>query len=202
MKYLLFVLVACFSSTILAADSHVGERYVGDNSHTEVIFKINHLGFSTTYGRFTNVDSELLYDAENPANSKVSAIIYTDSVDLGHGPKTDHIKASDFLNAAQFPNITFASTEVKAVADNQLQITGDLTILGVSKPVTLQVTINKIGKHPIYQSDAIGFSATGKLDRTDWGVSAYAPMVGKEVSFNIEFEGTKTGDSYESKFGG
>ncbi|MDM3871318.1 YceI family protein [Porticoccus sp. W117] len=194
MKYLLIFAVV-YSCSAFAAD-----KYIGDNSHTEVIFKINHLGFSTTYGRFTNVESELVYDAENPEKSTVSATIYSGSVDLGHDPKTDHIKAADFLNAEQFPKITFASTEVKSVAESQLEITGDLTIRKVTKPVILQVTINKIGKHPIYQSDAIGFSATGILDRTDWGVSAYAPMVGKEVTFNIEFEGTKTGDSYESKF--
>ena len=185
---------------VLIAPVYGADKYVGDNSHTEVIFKINHLGFSTTYGRFTNVESELVYDAKNPEKSKVSATVYTDSVDVGHGPKTDHMKRSDFFNVAEFPQMTFKSTGMKALGDKKLQVTGDLTLLGITKPVTLDVTINKIGKHPIYQSDAIGFSATGKLNRTDWGMDAYAPMVGEEVNFNIEFEGTKDGSDYESKF--
>lgn len=193
------IAVALFCSLGMSAEA--ADRYKGDNSHTEVIFKVNHLGFSTTYGRFTNVESELVYDADNPAKSTVSATIHTDSIDVGHGPKTAHMKRADFFNVAKFPAMTFKSTAVEALADKQLRVTGDLTLLGVTKPVTIDVTINKIGKHPIYQSDAIGFSAVGKLDRTDWGLSAYAPMVGEEVSFNIEFEGTKDGADYESRFG-
>ena len=126
------------------------DHYKGDNSHTEVIFKVNHLGFSTTYGRFTNVESELVYDARNPANSKVKATIYTDSIDVGHEPKTGHMKQADFFNVIKFPEMTFKSTVVKAVADKKLKVTGDLTLLGVTKPVTMDVTINKIGTHPIY----------------------------------------------------
>ncbi|MCV6606466.1 MAG: YceI family protein [Porticoccaceae bacterium] len=198
MNKFVFTLISCLlSGSLLAAD-----KYVGDNSHTEVIFKVDHLGFSTTYGRFTNVESELVYDAEKPSKSSVSATVYTDSVDVGHGPKTDHLKRGDFFNVAEFPQMTFKSTAIKVVADKKLEITGDLTLLGVTRPVTMNATINKIGKHPIYQSDAIGFSATGRLDRTKWGLDAYAPMVGEEVSFNIEFEGTRDGSSYESRFGG
>ncbi|UTW46527.1 polyisoprenoid-binding protein [bacterium SCSIO 12696] len=196
MKHLLFITIVVFSNTVLAAD-----RYVGDNSHTEVIFKVNHLGFSTTYGRFTNVESELVYDPHDLSKSGVSATIYTGSVDVGHGPKTDHMKRGDFFNVSKFPEMTFKSTSVQVIDDKQLNVTGNLTLLGVTKPVSLYVVINKIGKHPIYQSDAIGFSATGKLNRTEWGMDAYAPMVGEEVAFNIEFEGTKDGSDYESKFG-
>ena len=199
-KCILGVLLGCVVA-LATGVAQAADRYKGDNSHTEVIFKINHLGFSTTYGRFTNVESELVYDADNPSKSRVSATIYTDSVDVGHGPKTDHMKRADFFNVAEFPQMTFKSTAVKALADKKLHITGDLTLLGVTKPVILAVTINKIGKHPIYQSEAIGFSATGRLDRTQWGLDAYAPMVGEEVSFNIEFEGTKDGSDYESRFG-
>ncbi len=193
-----FCFLAVAMSSFVQAE---GVRYFGDNSHTEVIFKINHLGFSNTYGRFTNVESEIVYDESDPSKSQVSATVHIDSLDMGHGQKTKHVKSSSFFNVKKFPTMEFKSTSVKVMPDKKMEVTGNLTLLGVSKPITLLVQINKIGKHPIYRgSDAIGFSATGSLDRTQWGLDKYAPKVGKEVTFNIEFEGTSSGADYENKF--
>jgi polyisoprenoid-binding protein YceI len=164
--------------------------YEFDKVHTQIIFSVNHLGFSHSTGRFQNFDGSFTYDAENIANSAVEVQVHADSLFLGTEAWDKHVKSADFLNAEQFPLITFKSTSIEQTGENTANITGDLTILGVTKPVVLAATLNKAGKHPMSGKDHIGVSATTTIKRSEFGMNYGIPNVGDDVSVRIEVEGS------------
>jgi polyisoprenoid-binding protein YceI len=104
------------------------------------------------------------------------------------GDFDDHLRSDDFFDAANHPNITFKSTSVKSAGKDRLTVVGDLTIKGITKPVTLAVTINKLGVQPMAKRDAAGFEATTTIKRSDFGVGKYAPNVSDEVKISITTE--------------
>ncbi len=165
-----------------------------DKSHTEIYFKISHLGYSTTIGRFDTFEGSLSFDEQNPANSSVEVTIPVSSINMNHKPKEDHMQKDDFFDSANHPNITFASSSVTVVDDSTLAVNGDLTIRGTSLPVTLDVTINKVGKHPFKDDYVAGFTANTTIKRSDYGVSAYLPLVGDEVKITISTETVRKAD--------
>jgi polyisoprenoid-binding protein YceI len=162
--------------------------YKLDPGHTMVLFSWNHLGFSNPVADIGVGDGTLVFDAQNPANSSVNVTMPLANLDT-HVPALDkHLKEPDFFNADKYPTITFKSTSVKPVGGNQYAVTGDLTVHGVTKPVTLNVTLNKSGVHPMTKAQAIGFDATGTLKRSDFGMGAYVPMVSDEIKLTITTE--------------
>ena len=109
-------------------------------------------------------------------------------------PKLDgHLKSPDFFGVEANPEVTFVATEIKTTGENTGTVTGDLTLLGVTKPITLDVTFNKSAPHPITKRPAVGFSATGTVKRTEFGMNTYAPAIGDEVKLIIEYEGFEAG---------
>lgn len=164
--------------------------YTADPSHTYVSFAINHLGFSTMRGKFDKQSGSLEYD---PSTKSASVKIEIDaaSIDTGHDKRDEHLKSPDFLNAVENPTITFESTATKWNGDKLASVTGNLTILGVSKPVTLQVTSINCGEHPFSKKDVCGFDATGSIKRSDFGVNYGLPGIGEVLDLNIELEATK-----------
>jgi polyisoprenoid-binding protein YceI len=162
--------------------------YTIDSNHTQVLFTYSHFGLSNITGRFGDVTGTFEFDAEMPANSKVAVTIPIESVSMGV-PKLDaHLKMADFFEVGTYPTATFTSTTVTATGDNRLSVAGDLTIHGVTKPVVLDVTINRIGEHPMTKTPAVGFDATTTLKRSDFGLGAYVPNVGDEVKVRITME--------------
>jgi polyisoprenoid-binding protein YceI len=164
--------------------------YTADPSHTYVSFAINHLGFSTMRGKFDKQSGSLDYD---PAAKSASVKIEIDaaSIDTGHDKRDEHLKAPDFLNAVEYPTITFVSTATKWNSNKLVSVTGNLTMLGVSKPVTLQITSINCGQHPFRKKDVCGFDATGSIKRSDFGVNYGLPGVGDVLDLDIELEATK-----------
>lgn len=176
----------------LAAFSvQAADRYNIDPTHTQVLFTYSHFGFSNITGRFDTVESEFLFDVEDPTRSSVSVTIPMDSISTGVEKLDAHLLRDDFFDAAQFPTATFKSTGVTAAGEGQLKVAGDLTIHGVTRPVVLDVTINKIGEHPMAKVPAVGFDATTTILRSDFGVGNYAPLVGDEVAIRITVEARK-----------
>lgn len=171
------------------------EKYVFEKPHTQILFSVNHLGFSNSTGRFNDFDGHFTVDRENPANSSVEVTIKTDSIDMSHQAWEDHLKNADFFNVAKFPEMKFKSTKVEVTGENTANVTGDLTILDVTKPVVLAVTHNKSGKHPMKNVDWIGFSATTKIKRSEFGMNYGLPNVGDDVEIRIEVEGEKPADA-------
>lgn len=178
--------------------------YQLDKAHTSVVFRVSHLGFSMYTARFTRFDGVLHFDPTSPAAMTVEATIDASSLE------TDNLETSydfdailtgkDWLDAGQFPMITFRSSKVDLVSPNSAKVTGDLTMHGVTRPVELQVTYNGgYGSHPYDPGGArIGFSATGTIKRSEFGVSLGIPApgttmgVGDNVEVIIETEFQKS----------
>lgn len=168
----------------------VSGTYKLDPAHTDVLAKWSHFGFSTPSAHFGIADGTLVYDADDVTKSSVTVTIPVTAID-SFVPKLDeHLKGADFFDAGKFPTATFKSTQVAAVGPNQLDVTGDLTVKDQTKPVTLHVTLNGAGEHPMLKKQAIGFSAVGTIKRTDFGVGNYAPNVSDDVQLSITTEGT------------
>lgn len=177
-----------FAGALLAAGAAHAEpvTYVLDPAHTQVAFSIDRFGFNRVLGRFDEVSGELVLDEANPANSSVRATIQVASVDSGDDTRDAHLREPRWLNAAQFPTMEFRSTSVRMTGDNSAEVTGDLTLLGQTHPVTLNVTLNNIGPAPNNQRRTAGFSATGSLNRSAWGSTLAPQVIGDAVSIQIE----------------
>lgn len=178
-------------AALLAAMAGVAQAepqtYVIDPAHTAVAFHVDHFGFSRPSGKFMGIEGKLVLDQENPAASSVEVTIPVDQVNTGVPKLDDHLKTADFFDVAQFPTATFVSTSVEPTSDATATVTGDLTLHGVTRPVTLEVVLNKIAKNP-FGKDTAGFSATAVIKRSDFGVSAYLPGLGDEVMLEIDSE--------------
>lgn len=159
-----------------------------DPSHTAIIFTVSHMGFSNYAGRFNEVDATLTLDPADPAKSRLEVSIPTASIDVNHAKLSPELAGDRHLNAAAHPAITFTATGIERTSDTTGTVTGDLTLLGVSQPVTLDVTFNGLGVHPLNGKTVLGFSATGTLTRSDFGYTAMAQAIGDTVHFQIETE--------------
>lgn len=169
------------------------ERYTIDPSHTYPHFRINHLGFSTMQGRFNETKGKLTIDESNKTGS-VDIVISADSIDTAHQKRDDHLRSPDFLNAAEFPEITYKSTKVTINEDKTAVVEGNLTIMGVSKAVNLNVERMHCGIHPFdpkKKKYVCGFDATAKLKRSDFGMKYGLPAVGDDMELSFEVEAVR-----------
>lgn len=168
--------------------------YVGDPTHSSVTFKIGHFGLSNYTARFTRFDTAVTLDAANPAASSVKVSIDPNSVrtDYPFPDKEDFDKkiAADpnFLASAQFPTIGFVSKSIRTTGARTAQITGDLTLRGITKTVVLDTVLNGAIQHPMRKVPMFGISATGKINRNDFGLTYLKGILGDEVSILIEAE--------------
>jgi polyisoprenoid-binding protein YceI len=181
------LLALSFSASADLSEVPSGE-YTLDSSHGYVTFTYSHLGFSNPRVGFNRFDTTLKLDSSNPENSTVEVTIDASSIDSRVPEFNEHLNGSDFFNTAEYPTITFKSTKVVATGENSFDVTGDLTILGTTKPVTLTTTINKAANHPMRNVPTIGVSASTRLMRSAWGLGAYVPAVSDEVELSIEVE--------------
>lgn len=159
-----------------------------DNSHTRVGFSVEHLGFSTTMGHFDKVDGTLNYNMKAPDKTQMSFVIDTDSINTAWAARDKHLKTADFFNVAKYPTMTFKSTKVDFINPQQAKVTGDFTLLGQTKPLTLNVTLKKIGNSPMTKEPVIGFRATGNIDRTAYGMTTFADGITTNVPIQIDGE--------------
>lgn len=188
-RLLAFAVPAFFAATLNAAAAP--EVYTFDPFHTEVRFCWNHLGVSRQCAHFVKYEGELLYDQANPENSSVNVTFTADSIETLVPVFNDHMKGEKLFDAKKFPQITFKSTKFQKTGDKAGKITGDLTVKGVTKPVTLDVTLNFAGAHPMNKKQTLGLGAIAAIKRTDFGVSYAAPMVSDDVSIEIQTEMAK-----------
>lgn len=159
-----------------------------DNSHTRVGFSVEHLGFSTTMGHFTEVEGTLNYDIKAPNKTKMSFVINTDSIDTAWEARDEHLRTDDFFNVEKYPTMTFTSTKVNFINPQQAKVTGDFTLLGKTMPLTLDVTLKKIANSPMTKEPVIGFRATGVIDRTAYGMTTFADGITTNVPIQIDGE--------------
>lgn len=175
---------------VLPVSATMADSYTVDPAHTYVSFAVNHLGFSTMRGKFDKQSGTMSYD---PAAKKASVMIEIDasSVDTGHDKRDAHLSSPDFLNVVENPTITFKSTKAGWSGNKLSSVTGDLTIMGVSKSVTLNVTSINCGQHPFNKKDMCGFDAETSIKRSDFGVNYGLPAIGEVLDLNIELEAVK-----------
>jgi polyisoprenoid-binding protein YceI len=179
--------------TLLAASPALArpEKYVFDPTHTQIIFSVSHLGISHPHGRFNKFSGGFTFDRENPEASQADIAIETGSIDMASDAWNTHMKKPDFFNVEKFPAMTFKSAKIEKTGEKTGTLTGDLTLLGVTKPVTLNVVFNGTAVHPMNKNEMAGFSATGTLKRSDFGMNYGLPMVGDDVHIAIEVEGIR-----------
>jgi polyisoprenoid-binding protein YceI len=164
--------------------------YKLDPSHTMVLFSWNHFGYSNPTADFGLGEGTLVFDEQNPAKSSVDVTLPLASLDT-HVPALDkHLKEADFFDADKYPTVTFKSTKVQPLGGHKFNVTGDLTVHGVTKTVVLAATLNKVGPHPMSKAQSIGFDATTSIKRSDFGVGAYVPKVSDEINIRITTEGS------------
>jgi polyisoprenoid-binding protein YceI len=163
--------------------------YTLDPNHTQVQFTWNHYGFTNLVGQFGKIEGTLEFDPADPTKASVTATISIESID-SNVKKLDGVLASgDYFDAAKFPTATFKSTRVeKGSTPDRLKVTGDLTIRDVTKPVTLDVAVTKVGEQPLRKAPAAGFDATTTITRSDFGITKYLPNVADEVKIHVVTE--------------
>ena len=162
--------------------------YKIDPTHTIVLAQWNHFGFSNPSASFGNVEGTLVYDAADVARSSVEVTLPLSGLEGFSAKFNEHLRSADFFDAAKFPKATFKSTKVEAAGEGKLKVTGDLTVKDITRPVVLDVTLNKAADHPMTKAPTIGFDATTTLSRTEFGVGNYAPAVSDEVQLRITTE--------------
>jgi polyisoprenoid-binding protein YceI len=159
-----------------------------DPEHATLLFKVDHLGFSQLVGQFDRFDATLDFDPEDPAAARLNATIEPASIDLDLPKFEEELRGPDWFDVGRFPEARFDSREVVVTGENTGQITSDLTLHGVTRPVTLDVTFNGSGDSLLTGRYTLGFAATGVLSRSDFGLGAYAPAVGDAVTLEIHAE--------------
>ena len=163
--------------------------YAVDNHHAQIQWTVNHFGFNDYFGIFGQPTGSLTIDPAKPNDAKVSITIPVSDLATSRADLTKHMMSPDFLDAAKFPTATFESTKVVATG-NTAKITGNLTLLGVTKPVVLDATFTGAGNNPMNKKATIGFHGSTTIKRSDFGMAKYMPMVGDDVkiAISIAFE--------------
>lgn len=163
--------------------------YTIDPGHTYPHFKISHLGFSTMIGRFNKTEGKMTFD-ESKGTGSVEITIDASSIDTAHEKRDKHLRSPDFLNTAEFPKITFKSTKAN-IKGGKGKVDGNITIMGVTKPITLNVTSWKCGVHPFNKKNVCGFDAAAQLKRSDFGIKYGLPAIGDDMELMFEVEAVK-----------
>lgn len=187
MRYFLTTMSLLATSFSLYA---AAESWTLDPEHTSVLWKIEHLGFSTQVGKFY-ASGTLTVDEKNPKNSKVDAKVKVSDIVTGLPELNKHLLGHQFFDSDKFPIATFVSNKVDVINKNSGKIYGTLSIHGVSKPVTLDVTMNKTGQNPINNKMTMGFTATTVIKRSDFGMNTLLPALGDEIKLEISAEAHK-----------
>lgn len=179
--------VAAVASTAAFA---APETYILDTNHTKPRFEYNHLGYSVQLSRFDKVSGKIILDRTAKTGS-VDVVMDAKSVNTGYSVFNDDIQAEEYLNTGKYPVITFKSSNLKFDGDKLVAVNGDLTIKGITKPVSLTVAFFLCNVHPIYKKDACGAEATAKILRSDFHLDKYAPYISDELTLTIPIEAIK-----------
>jgi len=164
------------------------EAYVFDASHSQIVFSYDHLGYSTTYGMFGGFDGDIMFDQEDPSASSVTVSFPSTTMLTGWDARFEHFMSDDFFAGT---DVTFTSTAIEVTGEGTADITGDLTLNGVTKEIVLDATLNLVGDHPMENEPWAGFNATTTLLRSDFGLGLFAPAIGDEVEVMISIEAMK-----------
>jgi polyisoprenoid-binding protein YceI len=193
------VLIAGAAAALLAAPA-AAQTYSVDITHSSFVFSANHLGYTDVYGMFRDWGGEFTFDPAKPEATKVKIQVKTESIDTndrrlqaqgGIRGRDEHLRSADFFNVREFPTMTFESTKVEKTGEKTGKLHGNVTLLGVTKPVVFDVTFHKLAPHPIpaYKGVmTVGFHITGTIKRTDWGMKTGVPAISDDIKLMIGVE--------------
>ena len=184
---------AFFSAALLAAGFFAAPLSAApwklDKSHAHATFMADHLGFSTVQGQFRKFDAEIDFDPDNIESATVKVVIDAKSLDTGWKARDKHVRSKDFLDVKNHPTITFESTAVRLTGENTADVTGDLTIRGVTREEVFKATMRRLAPSPFNPDQIIaGFEIAGEVDRTNYGVSYGAPAIGVIIPIRIDVQ--------------
>ena len=182
---LVALIASGLNGAVLAADS-----YTLDSSHTFPRFEINHFGFSTHHGQFNKTAGKLVLDRAAKTGS-IEITVQTASIGTGDAKLEEHLRSPDFFNVEKFPTMVYKATTLKFNGDAPASAEGELTLLGVTKPLTLTIARVKCALHPILKKENCGAEVSGTLKRSDFGMTKYVPAIGDEVTLRIQVEAVK-----------
>ena len=185
-KLALSIIFASLASSVFAAP----ETFNLDPNHSSPRFEYSHFGYSNQLHSFDKISGKIIFDRAAKTGS-VDIVIDAKSVNTGYALFNEHIQGEDFFNTAQYPTITFKSTSVKFEGDKPVSVDGNLTVKGVTKPVTLTVTSFLEMPHPMMKKDAIGANAVVKIKRSEFNMGKYAPYVSDDVTITLPVEAVK-----------
>ncbi|MCX8997585.1 YceI family protein [Rhizobiaceae bacterium BDR2-2] len=189
----LLATTAALAGLLMAGTAFAADSYEVDPAHAWVSFKTNHNGWANAHGTFKSVAGEISFDKEDVTKSSITLTIDAASIDTNHEQRDTHLKSPDFLNVEEFPEITFTSTAIEKTGDKTAKVTGDLTLAGTTKPVTLDVTWNAEAPLP-WDANTLktGFSATGSFNGVELGITKLADFgLGPDFTLDIDLEAVK-----------
>lgn len=173
----------------LTAGTLSAAEYSVDSSHSSVVFRTKRFDTVNFYGRFNGLEGKLKFDPQDVAASSVELEIKAEAVDTANQRRDDHLRSPDFFDAKQFPVIQFKSSQVSSLGENRLEITGDLTMHGVTRTIIAKATHVGSGKHPRRGTPLIGFETTFTIKRTDFGMDYMVGALSDEVQVTIAIQG-------------
>jgi polyisoprenoid-binding protein YceI len=186
LKYLVLASLIGATASVQAAPV----SYQLDPTHTMVLFTWNHFGYSNPTANLGLSTGTVVFDEQHPAQSSVEVTLPLANLDTHVAELDTKLKSAGFFDAVKYPTVTFKSTKVQPLGGHKFKVTGDLTVHGVTKPVVLDATLNKVGPHPMMKVQAIGFDATATIKRSDFGVGAFVPAVSDQIKIHITTEGS------------
>jgi polyisoprenoid-binding protein YceI len=191
--FLVNALLASAGVLAAAPASASATTYTLEPNYTQVVFRWDHLGFSFPTAQVTQGAGELVFDPMHPEASSVKVTIPLSTLASGVPDLDEHLASEDFFERAKYPTATFTSTKVQpGKAKDRFVVTGNLTIHGVTKPLVLDVTLLRVGSNARTNIATVGFNATGMLKRSDFGLGAFVPQVGDEISLQVTTQGAES----------
>jgi polyisoprenoid-binding protein YceI len=191
-----------FATLLLAAASSraAGDpaRYELDAEHTTIAFLVEHIGYAKTLGQFRSADGGFTFDAESGELSALRVAVETASIDTHHEARDRHLRSADFLDSDRHPTMTFTGSGAERTGERTFTVTGELTLLGRTRPLTLDATLNKTAAYPIGdRAEVVGVSARGSLKRSEFGMTYGVAdrLVGDDVEIIIEIEARRSGET-------
>lgn len=161
------------------------QKWKLDVPKTNVDFKVAYLGKGVVEGQFNQLNGTINYDVKNPTSTTINFTVKTNSIDAGGNLRNAFLRRKELLNSAQYPTMTFVSKKVSMINAKEANVTGNFTVLGQTKPLTVKVKLNNVEKDPVTQKPILRFKATGIIDRYNYGVTAFPNIVGNMIPLEI-----------------
>jgi polyisoprenoid-binding protein YceI len=180
--------LSTIATLLVSATAGQAADYTIDPTHSHILFTIDHLGFAKIVGLFSDFSGTLSFDSNNVSASKLAVTVKTESLQTQFAARDKDLKGADWFNVTEFPEMTYVGSEFVKKDEHTGTITGNLTLHGTTKPVRLNVAVNKVGQNPLDKINSAGFSARGTLKRADFGMKTFSGPIGDDVDLIIEIE--------------